>query len=53
MATGRPLLNQTPYVGPFKDFTAMEDLQLPLAADGAAVDMIMVFVDFQRTPVRG
>jgi hypothetical protein len=46
--TGRPVLNRTPYEGPLKDFVTMESLQLPLAADGATVDMILVFVDFMR-----
>lgn len=46
--TGRPVLNSTPYEGPLKDFVTMESLQLPLAADGATVDMILVFVDFMR-----
>ncbi len=48
VATGRPLLNQTPYAGPHREFLKMETVQLPLAADGAAVDMILVFVDFLR-----
>ena len=47
-ATGEPVVNSTPYVGPHRDFVAMESLQLPLAADGANVDMILVFVDFMR-----
>src|SRR5690242_13890880 len=47
-ATGRPLLNQTPYAGPHQEFLRMESVQLPLAADGVAVDMILVFVDFLR-----
>jgi hypothetical protein len=46
--TGRPILNQTPYVGPHRDFVRMESVQLPLAADGVHVDMILVFVDFLR-----
>jgi hypothetical protein len=47
-ATGRPTLNQTPYTGPHRDFLRMESVQLPLAADGMRVDMILVFVDFLR-----
>jgi len=46
--TGRPLLNQTPYAGPHREFLRMESVQLPLAADGVHVDMILVFVDFLR-----
>lgn len=46
--TGRPLLNQTPYVGPHREFLRMESVQLPLAADGVHVDVILVFVDFLR-----
>jgi hypothetical protein len=48
VATGRPLLNRTPYTGPHRDFLKMESVQLPLAADGVRVDMILVFVDFLR-----
>lgn len=48
VATGRPILNQTPYTGPHRDFMRMESVQLPLAADGVIVDMILVFVDFLR-----
>lgn len=48
VATGRPVLNRTPYEGPQRDFVVMESLQLPLAADGETVDMILVFVDFLR-----
>ena len=47
-ASGRPLLNQTPYVGPHREFLRMESVQLPLAADGVRVDMILVFADFLR-----
>jgi hypothetical protein len=47
-ATGRPVLNDTPYAGPHRDFVRMESVQLPLAADGVRVDMILVFVDFLR-----
>jgi hypothetical protein len=50
--TGQPVLNSTPYEGPLKDFVLMESLQLPLAADGATVDMILVFVDFMRGVAR-
>ena len=46
------MLNRTPYEGPHRDFVEMESLQLPLAADGAAVDMIIVFVDFLRKAER-
>lgn len=46
--TGRPILNQTPYAGPHRDFLRMESVQLPLAADGVRVDMILAFVDFLR-----
>ena len=48
VATGRPILNQTPYTGPHRDFMRMESVQLPLSADGTQVDMILVFVDFLR-----
>lgn len=48
VATGRPVLNSTPYEGPLKDFVTMETVQLPLASDGATVDVILVFVDFMR-----
>ncbi len=45
-ANGMPILNRTPYEGPLKEIVTMESVQLPLAADGATVDMILVFVDF-------
>jgi hypothetical protein len=48
VAAGRPILNHTPYVGPHRDFVRMESVQLPLAADGVNVNMILVFVDFLR-----
>ncbi len=44
--TGRPVANQTPYVGPLKDIREMQAVELPLAADGRSVDAILVFVDF-------
>jgi hypothetical protein len=50
--TRRPLVNRTPYAGPHQHFVTMEDLQLPLAADGVTVDMILVFVDFVSTSAR-
>jgi hypothetical protein len=46
--SGWPIVNATPYVGPHRDFVRMESVQLPLAADGVTVDMILVFVDFLR-----
>ncbi|MCW5770023.1 MAG: PAS domain-containing protein [Rhodospirillaceae bacterium] len=46
VASGRPVMNRTPYEGPLRDIVTMETVQLPLAADGATVDMILVFVDF-------
>jgi len=49
-ASGRPILNRTPYEGPLKQIVTMESVQLPLAADGVTVDMILVFVDFLRAP---
>jgi len=50
VATAQPIINRTPYEGPLKDIVVMETVQLPLAADGATVDMILVFVDFLRAP---
>jgi hypothetical protein len=52
VANGQPVLNRTPYEGPLSDFVTMESLQLPLAADGVAVDMIIAFVDFLRKAER-
>lgn len=43
----RPIVNCVPYVGPKRDFVVMESVQLPLAADGETVDMVLVFVDFR------
>lgn len=43
---GRPLFGRTPYVGPHKQFTALTDAVLPLAADGRTVDMLLCIAHF-------
>lgn len=43
---GRPLFGRTPYVGPHKQFTALTDAVLPLAADGRTVDMLLCITHF-------
>lgn len=42
----QPLFGRTPYVGPHRDFTALTDALLPLAADGRTVDMILCVCHF-------
>jgi hypothetical protein len=44
----QPLRSDIPYVGPKQDFTTIEDIMLPLASDGATVDMIFVVVEYLR-----
>ncbi|MDH3233744.1 MAG: PAS domain-containing protein [Alphaproteobacteria bacterium] len=41
-----PLRSDIPYVGPKRDFTSVEDIMMPLAADGATVDMIFVVIEY-------
>ncbi|HVO02067.1 MAG TPA: PAS domain-containing protein [Candidatus Cybelea sp.] len=41
-----PRFMQPPYVGPHRDFMFIDAVILPLGADPATVDMLMVFVDF-------
>ncbi|MCB9948622.1 MAG: PAS domain-containing protein [Rhodospirillaceae bacterium] len=42
----RPVVSNIPYVGPHKDFTSIEDLIMPLSADGQTVDMLFITVAF-------
>ena len=42
----QPLCSDIPYVGPKRDFTSIEDVMMPLAADGETVDMIFVVVEY-------
>ena len=44
----RPLRSDIPYIGPKRDFTTVEDVMMPLAADGETVDMIFVVVDYNQ-----
>jgi len=41
-----PVLSNTPYIGPHRDFLRAEDLILPLCDDEGRVHMLLVFVDF-------
>lgn len=46
--TGKPLLPRSRYVGPNRSFKTIEDVILPLAEDGKAVDCLLVFIEFLR-----
>lgn len=46
--TGKPLLPETPYVGPNQGFKSVEDVILPLADDGETVDSLLVFIHYMR-----
>ena len=46
VASGAPVYDDAPYVGPKKDFVTPEALLLPLSPDGEAVNMLMVVVDY-------
>jgi len=43
-----PLLTNVPYVGPHKEFLRVQDIILPLSADGHTVDILFAIVDFVR-----
>ncbi len=43
-----PLLTNVPYVGPHKEFLRVQDLIMPLSADGEIVDILFAIVDFVR-----
>lgn len=45
--TRKPILANTPYVGPKRSIVESEDLNMPLSTDGETVDRIMVVVDFR------
>lgn len=49
IAARRPVATRLPYVGPYREFVRVEDVVMPLAADGATVDMLFVVIDFIRT----
>lgn len=41
-----PITSDAPYVGKYADFKTVEDLIMPLSADGETVNMLFVTVDF-------
>lgn len=43
---GEPLATHVPYVGPHKDFLAVQDLIMPLGGDGRMPNMLFILVDF-------
>lgn len=47
-----PIATNIEYVGPHRDFLGVADLVMPLAADGATVDMLFIVIDYlpQRRP---
>lgn len=49
--TGRPMLQRPTYVGPHKDFIAVENVLLPLDLPEAGWAMQLMFIDFIRKPL--
>lgn len=47
-ATGQPMLQRPTYVGPHKDFIAVENILLPINVPQAGWGMQMMFIDFIR-----
>lgn len=47
LETRKPVLANTPYVGPKKEIAELEDIILPLSEDGMTVDRLLVIVDFR------
>lgn len=45
---GAPLQTNVPYVGPHKEFLRVQDMIMPLSADGRTVDILFAVVDFVR-----
>ncbi len=43
-----PVSGDVPYVGPQRDFISMEDLIMPVAADGETVSSLFITADFFR-----
>ena len=41
----QPIRSDIPYIGPKADFTTMEDIMMPLSADGESVDVIFIVVE--------
>jgi len=44
----RPVRTDVPYIGPKRDFTTIEDVMMPLSADGESVDVIFIVVEYIR-----
>jgi hypothetical protein len=41
-----PIVTNVPYVGPHKEFLQVQDIIMPLSADGTNVNMLFAIVDF-------
>jgi len=54
VATERqPIRGDIPYVGPHRDFITIEDIMMPLSADGESVDAIFIVVEYIRKAAIG
>lgn len=49
--TGKPMLQRPTYVGPHKDFIAVENVLLPLTAAQEGWAVQLMFIDFIRKPL--
>jgi hypothetical protein len=49
IAQRRPVATRLPFVGPHREFVRVEDVVMPLAADGVRVDMLFATIVFIRT----
>ena len=47
-----PLLSDTPYIGPQKDFMKSDELILPLMETDERISRLLVLLDFVRRPLR-
>ncbi len=48
VANKRPVIANPPYLGKYKEFKFIEDIILPLSADGKNVNMLFIGVDFLK-----
>jgi len=43
-----PVRTDVPYIGPKREFTTIQDVMMPLSADGETVDVIFIVVEYLR-----